>query len=200
MGLNWLFRDHASVRSLLARHAGRTVDFRAPPLASVLTIQQDGTWEPSDPSVKADVCVVIDTRALWASGWRPGRPLPERDGLVHVSGDVAIAQTLSTLAKSWRPDLEDLLAQHIGDIPARQLAQVANRLAGGLTRSTGRLAQNFAEYVSHEAALVVARPSLVSLTQRVSRLDHRLGSLEAGVQAVSERLERLGQPDGTRVS
>lgn len=195
MALNLLFKDHTAVRGHFARHAGRSVALRADPLAVCLTITQEGQWAPSETGIEPDVHVTVDTRQLWACGWMPGQPLPQAEGLVHVAGDAAMAQTLAMVTTSWRPDLEDLLAQRLGDIPARHIAGAANHAAGALTESARRVAQNAAEYLSYETGWLVPRPALLALTQRLAELQHRLDVVSASSNAVARRLDRVRLAD-----
>lgn len=197
MVLNRLFERQPTLLTLLGTHAGRTFVWRAAPVEAAMTIGHDGRLSVADPAVVPDVVLTIDTVKLWADGWRPGQPLPERAGIVHVSGDAALAQTLSTLAKSWRPDVEDLLAQYVGDVAAVQLVAGAKRLVGLASQFVSRSSQNLAEYATHETHLLTARESLQEHTQEVARLNQDLDRLEERVREFDERLRGFdagGQP------
>lgn len=173
-------------RELLGVHAGRTFEIDARPIKAKLTIGHDGLLSPSDDSVLAQVHLRLDTEALWTLGWRPGLPLPKQAGVLFVSGDVAMAQTLSTLAEHWRPDLEDLLAQKIGDIAARQVARGAQSLFSTVWRSSQRLAENLVEYATHETEVLASEAGMSALSTKQQQLIGRLESL-------GERLARLEQ-------
>ena len=178
-------------RLLLAAHTGNTFEIRALPVTAKLMIGQEGTLTPSNDHAPAQVCLTVDTQALWASGWRPGQPMPDQAGILFISGDAAMAQTLSTLAKHWRPDLEDLLAQKIGDIAARQIVRGVQGFFSAIRLSTSRLAENMAEYATHEtqtlpsmSQFVVSGAQQAALTQRLAILDERLAHLEGRVNQV----------------
>jgi len=64
---------------------------------------------------------------------------------------VALAQTLSGLAASWRLDPEDMLSQIVGDVAAVQLVSGAKRLTALATEFVSRTSENLAEYAAHEA-------------------------------------------------
>ena len=190
--MNAVLQQQTAARDLLAQHPGQTFELQAAPVSASLTIDQTGLFAPADPIVKADVLVVVDTRQLWAIGWRPGKPFPERSGLVHVSGDAAFAKTLALLAKHCRPDLEDLLAQRIGDIPARQLTMAFQRLAGVMVESADRMAANLAEYITHEAQVLPSYPALISHASQLRDLKGALDLLEVRTKSLEARIERLG--------
>jgi len=190
--LNRLLTQNDQARLLLAAHSGHAFEIQAPPISANLMIGQEGTLSPNEVDAPAQVCLTVDTQALWAAGWRPGQPMPDQSGVLHISGDAAMAQTLSTLAKHWRPDLEDLLAQKIGDIAARQVTRGVQGLFGAFKRSTSRLAENMAEYATHETQalptmtqFIVGASQQTTLTQRLARLDERLAKLEGRVTQVA---------------
>lgn len=158
-----------------------------------MTIGHDGRLSLADPAVVPDVVLTIDTAKLWAEGWRPGQPLPERSGVVHVSGDAALAQTLSVLAKSWRPDVEDLLSQYVGDVAAVQLVAGAKRLVAFASQFVSRSGQNLAEYVTHEANLLAARPSLQDYAQQAEDLNQALDALQERLRQLDVRLGAFGR-------
>jgi len=190
--MNTVLQQQSAARDLLAQHPGHTFELRADPVSASLTIDQTGLLTPADPIVKADVLVVIDTRQLWAIGWRPGKPFPERSGLVHVSGDASFAKTLAVLAKHCRPDLEDFLAQRIGDIPARHLTVAFQRLAGVMVESADRMVENLAEYITHEAQVLPSYPALVSHASQLRDLKGTLDLLGVRTKSLEDRIERLG--------
>lgn len=156
-----------------------------------MTIGHDGRLSPADAAVLPDVTLTIDTARLWAAGWRPGQPFPERAGLVHVSGDAAMAQTLSTLAKSWRPDLEDLLSQYVGDVAAVQLVSTAKRLTSLAGQFVARSTQNVAEYAAHEAQWLVSRPLFREHAEQLQGVNLEISALQQRLEALGAHIERL---------
>lgn len=195
MALNATLQQQTAARELLVQHVGQTFELRAEPVSASLTISDGGLLSPADPTVKADVLVIIDTRELWAGGWRPGQPFPERSGLVHVSGDAAFAKTLALLAKHCRPDLEDFLAQRIGDIPARQITMAFQRLTGFLVESADRVAGNLAEYITHEAQVLPSQQAFNSHTKQLKDLEILLGRLSTRAKSLDDRIGYLGHKD-----
>lgn len=186
--LNQLFAREPAFFELLAPHAGQTFRLVANPIDSSMTIAHDGKLTVADAAVVPDVTLTIDTKTLLASGWRPGQALPERAGMVQVSGDVALAQTLSTLASSWRLDPEDLIAPVVGDVAAVQLVAGVKRFAGLAVQFVSRTSQNLAEYAIHERPLLASQGSRQVLDDDLRRLQSQLTGSEARLEALAARL------------
>lgn len=189
--LNRLLADNDQARALLAQHVGCTFEIQARPIQAKLTIESDGKLRPADPLIASQVCLTLNTAALIKLGWRPGQPFPDQPGLLHVSGDVAMAQTLSTLAKHWRPDLEDLLAQRIGDVAARQVLRGAKGLLSTVWRSSQRLAENMAEYATHETQMITGTAAFDAFKADRAVLSTKVSSLEDRLQQLQKRLDRM---------
>ncbi len=188
--LNRLLAQNDKVCALLAQHTGCTFEIKAPPIQAKLTIETDGKLSPADEHVASQVCLTLNTAALIKLGWRPGQPFPEQPGLLHVSGDVAMAQTLSMLAKHWRPDLEDLLAQRIGDLAARQVLRGAQSLLSTVWRSSQHLVENVAEYATHETQTITGTAAFVTFKADRMALSAKVSTLEERLQRLQHRLDR----------
>jgi ubiquinone biosynthesis accessory factor UbiJ len=189
--LNRLLADSDAARGLLAAHQGRTFHIQAKPLDLTLSIKADGVLMAVPRDATPDVRVLIDTAQLWEAGWRPGQAFPMRSGFVHVTGDAAMAQTLSTLAQHWRPDVEDLLAQRIGDVAARQVIRTARSVFGGMATAAQRLAENLAEYASHETEFLTATVHVKTLASQMAQARTRTESLDKRAQVLASRLIEL---------
>ncbi len=194
--LNKCLAREPAVFELLAPHSGQTFRLKAAPLDTAMTISHDGRLASADAAVVPDVTLTIDTEALWSSGWRPGQALPERPGLIQVSGDVALAQTLSGLAASWRLDPEDMLSQVVGDVAAVQLVSGAKRLTALATEFVSRTSENLAEYAAHEAHWVASQGSQQMLVDDLAQLQHRLDASAARLDALAARVSEYESARG----
>ena len=77
------------------------------------------------------------------------------------------------------------MAQRIGDVAARQVLRGAKSLLSTVWRSSQHLAENVAEYATHEtqtitgtAAFDAFKADRVSLSEKVSALEERLLQLQ----------------------
>ncbi len=195
--INRFFRQQPAVAELLSKHSGQSFRLVAKPVDATMTISHDGYLSPADKAIAPDVVLTVNGTSLLRTGWRPGQPLPEGPGFVHISGDAALAQTLSMLANSWRPDLEDLLAGYVGDIAARQLISRVQGVSRALVQSTTRFAQNVAEYAAYESDELVAQPELLSHHEANSDLSRRLNGLKDRVKHLEARSHALSCAAGS---
>ncbi len=188
--LNRMLARQPSLLTKLSAHAGRTVRVRAAPADAAFTIDFDGSLRAADPVVQPDVVLTIDTAKLWAEGWRPGQVVTEQAGVVHISGDVAVAQTLSAISRAWRFDVEDWLAQYVGDVAAVQLVNGAKQFSAMTAQFASRTSENVAEYLSHETPVLTARTALLGHSELIAQLRQRLAALDTQVQRLEVRLAR----------
>lgn len=191
--LNALLAREPWASARLVRHAGKTVRFALGNFSLSLTITSDGLVDVADPAVVADVTLSgVPERFNLASllpGMRAGGARPDAAELTHISGDAALAQVVADLARDLRWDVEDELAQRIGDVPAARLLGGARRLNDFVRTAALRLAQNISEYLAEERPVLTGRPALAqwcldldqlgtdtdALARRLSALDARLG-------------------------
>jgi ubiquinone biosynthesis accessory factor UbiJ len=118
-----------------------------------------------------------------------------RGGGVRIEGDAEIAQTFRDLLRHAQPDVEEELARVIGDVAARNLANLARGFLE-FGRKAGRsLAGNVSEYLQEEGrdlpTPTEAEEFLAGvdrLRDDVERFDARLARLES----------RSGAPTGRR--
>jgi len=193
--LNALLSREAWARERLARHAGKTVRLALGGLALSLTVASDGTLQAADPAVQPDVTLTVIPERITLDRLRPGPQAHDAFAeMTHISGDAALAQVVSDLARHLRPDFEDMLAERVGDIAALRLAGGTRAAAQGLREAADRLAGNLAEYLSEESRLLAGRPALAAMAAdlaaeqaRLEALHARAARLEGGMRASSPR-------------
>jgi len=111
--------------------------------------------------------------------------------VTRVTGDAGLAQTLSGLLQTLRPDIEDLLAERVGDIPARNLVQAVKSLQQGVMQSGQRAAENVAEYLSHETAVLTPHVVLKEFSASLQKLVLRLQQLQSQQQQLDQRIKQI---------
>jgi len=196
---NRLMARHKAVQDLLAVHSGRTFAVRVGTMSAFLTIGHDGSLSLADSRIKADVELALDLGLLLRSGWRPPSPVPEIPGLIHVSGDAAMAQTLSTVAKHWRPELEDVLAEKVGDVAAMQITHGLRSLVKNTATAAEKFVQNLTEFMAYETQSLTPVPVIRSFVirlndhqQNLEKVSDTLAGLDARLQAL-ERKARMAR-------
>ncbi len=175
----------------LARFAGKTIRIALGGFAVTLTIDAEGHLTQSDAAVVPDVVLEIIAEKLTAARLFSPQSSGDMAELINISGQAALAQVVSDLARDLRPDPEDALAQILGDIPAKKLMRSARDLGQTLRNFSHGLAHNAAEYLAEETDTLTGRPALAMHHRRQDPLDGRLGALSDRYASLAARLDRL---------
>lgn len=195
-GFNLLATQQPWAAERLARHAGKTIRIGMAGIAVTLTIDGEGRLEQSDRAVVPDVVLDIDPEKFNLSRFLDSSDRQDVAELVHITGQAALAQVVSDLARDLRPDPEDALARLLGDLPARQIVQGITGLFNTLARSSQSFARNTAEYLSEETGALLGRPALRMFDTRRDRAIKRIDDLDARYATLISRLQRLEQQKG----
>ncbi|TEA78301.1 ubiquinone biosynthesis accessory factor UbiJ [Allopusillimonas ginsengisoli] len=182
--LNALLRREDWARERLGRHAGKSIRFLAGPFNVNLAIQAEGLFGASDPAIVPDVTLTLPADRVSSLP----RILRSRDpanlaDILHVEGDAGLAHVVSDLARDLRWDPEDDLARVVGDVAASRLMDGGRQAVAGLRQAATRVADNTAEYLTEESAMMAARPAFDDVSARLVQLGQRLNGLEARVAA-----------------
>ncbi len=188
---NLLARQQPWAAQRLAVHAGQTLRVRLGGFQLTFTIGHDGTLVAAESAVVPDVVLELVAEKLSLTALLAHDARPDIAQWVHVTGQAALAQVVSDLARDLRPDPEDALAQWLGDVPARRLVKGAQGMLAGAQSFALGLAENLAEYLSEETNTLVATPALAGLTQERERSLLQLEQLEQRHAALQARLSRL---------
>lgn len=190
---NALLRREAWARERLVRHAGKTVRLTVGAMNAAVTFTSEGQAVGADPAVVPDVVVTLAPQKLTLAALLSLRD--SRDGaaimdITHISGDAGLAQVVGELARHLRLDVEDELAQKIGDVPAARLTQAARSLVSGTRASGQRLAANVAEYLSEERHLLVGRPLFDTHREELAQTAAAVDALDARLKTLALRAKR----------
>jgi len=191
--LNALIAREPWARERLQRHAGKTVRWVWSGLNADITLTEDGLLAAG--AGEADVTLTVLSERITLDRLRAGAAsatglTDSLTDLLHIAGDAALAQTVAELAQHLRPDLQDLLAERVGDVAAVRITRALQGLRDAVRTGGARLAGNVAEYLSEEAGMLAARPALADARAALDELDARINALTARVAA----LPALPQP------
>lgn len=178
--LNALLVRESWARERLRPHAGKPVRLDVGGFELALQISSGGNVHlhaDATPAVKVTVARGDIGRLL-------SRDPRQRMQAVHIEGEAALTHVVSELARDLRWDVEDELAQLLGDLPASLLISRLRQVLLVAQDSGTRLAQNATEYATYEAHLLVNRDQLAGLQADIQRLD-------ADIDACAERLANL---------
>jgi ubiquinone biosynthesis protein UbiJ len=188
LALNHLLEAEPAARERLAPFAGQLVELRAPPLpALTFAILPGGRVEGKMRAGGAEPSLVVTLKPGFLAALAKGEDHLMR--AIEVSGDSRLAAEAMWLARHLRevtPDIaEEDLSRLVGDVAARRLAQGARDLFAWQSDVLARLAESFADYVTEENRMVMARAEHESFAAAVSRL-------RDAVERLEKRIGRLG--------
>lgn len=106
---------------------------------------------------------------------------------VSVEGDIALAQTLSQIARQLDFDWEELLAQHMGDIAAHQIGQTLRWGANFLGAFARKALHDGRRFLVSEQPMLVEKPMFNRFSDDVHQLRQDYDRLEARVARLAQR-------------
>ena len=175
----------------LARHAGKTLRIALGGFAVTMTIESDGRLTRADSAVVPDVVLEIIAEQLTFERLFSKKSSLDVAELINISGQAALAQLVSDLARDLRLEPEDALASLIGDVPASKLMWTAQNLILTFQGFSRGLAHNTAEYLAEETNALTGQPVFAMHAQRVVSLSARAQALSNRHASLCARLERL---------
>jgi len=198
LALNTLTRQQAWAAQRLSQHAGKTVCISIAGFKLSWSIQADGQLTQAQASAQPDVTLDILVEKLNPFVFLGQGPRQDMAEYVHVSGQAALAQVVSDLARDCRPDPEDALSQWLGDVPARRVVRGARQALSAVQTLGESLAQNIAEYLSEETDVLVGKPAMLTQRSVQSQLLASLERLEHRQTYLHSRLQQLERSRGAK--
>ena len=178
--INHLLAQEAWARATLGLHAGKEALIDTGAVQLRMRVTRDGMVEPGSELLPATVTIRVKLSDLPLI-------LQNRDrafSYVKIEGDAEFANTISQLAKGLRWEAEHDLEKLFGPIAATRLADGARTAASGVAASGKKFAENVAEFLLEERAVLV-RPS------QVGDMGDEITRLRDDVERAAKRLEKL---------
>lgn len=101
---------------------------------------------------------------------------------ISISGNAHLAQTLQQAMSALNIDWEGLLAEHIGDLAARQAGTLFDKLKHFAQRFTSTALSDTADYLVDEQELLPSKPEVEQFYKNVTTLRYDTDRLEARVR------------------
>jgi ubiquinone biosynthesis protein UbiJ len=181
--LNHLLTREAWATERLKPHAGEHFRIEAGPLALALGIDSEGLLVGDAPVTEPAVVIRLDDSAVAAAASGPEALF----AAARLTGSARLAETLAFVYRNLRWDYEADLADALGDIPARRVAQALRTGFAWQRDAVARVGGNLAEYVTEESGLVTPAREVSAFVSAVdvirddvARLDKRIARLAAG--------------------
>ena len=108
-----------------------------------------------------------------------------------MHGDIALATRLQRIVTRMDVDLEEALAQRIGDIPAHELSRGLRGLGDWMRAAGTALLTDVSEYLRYEAG---ATP----VAEDVERFSNAVDAIRDDVERLEARVARLERQPGRR--
>lgn len=179
--INHLLAQEGWARDALRLHAGKEAVIDASTLAVRLRVTADGMVEASTAETPANVTIRLKLADLPLMAQNRDRAF----SYVKIEGDAEFANTISQLSKGLRWEAEHDLQRFIGPMAANRVAGGARNLFDAALVTQRKLAENVAEFLTEEQAVLV-RPAMVEefgsdisrLRDDVERTAKRIAKLE----------------------
>lgn len=186
--LNRNLRSSPRARELAAELAGRRVALAVDGMRVRFVLASDG----QQLALSRDDAIVCDAEIagspvnlLALARGHPEAVIRRKD--VRITGDAEIAQRFRELGLLLRPDIEESLAQVLGDGPAHRVGLVAAEALSWMRGTARTAARNLGEYFAHERGDLVPRAEGETFYAEVDRTREALDRLEARVQLLETR-------------
>ncbi len=113
-----------------------------------------------------------------------------RSSPVTINGDAEIAEGFQELLRAARPELEEELSRHIGDVAAHQVGNVIRGVTGWGRKTAATFAANVGEYLQEEGRDLVTRTEMDEFLREVDEQRESADRLEARVTQLAGRSKR----------
>lgn len=180
--INHLLAQEGWARASLGLHAGKEALIDTGAVQLRMRVTRDGMVEPGSEETPATVTIRVKLSDVPLI-------LQNRDrafSYVKIEGDAEFANTISQLSKGLRWEAEHDLEKLFGPIAATRLADGARNAASGVAATGKKFAENVAEFLLEERAVLI-RPS------QVSDFADDITRLRDDVERAAKRMEKLEQ-------
>ena len=183
--LNHLLESETWARERLAPFAGEALELRAPPLPALrFVIAADGRLSAAGagPENEAGSPLVITLRPGALAAAAKGEEYLLR--AIQVEGNAGLASEVMFLFRHLRWDVEEELANVLGDAAAHRVAGMVRGALAWHADAAQRIAEAMVEYATEERPMLVQRAELKDSAALLARL-------RDGLERLEKRIDRL---------
>ena len=176
-------------RQSLARLSGRVVDLEVIGVGMLrLRIDDERIRvEGLDDTLDADVTIRGAPLSLLRFVFAANRETLILREEVSVRGDIALATQLQQLLARMDIDVEEAIAQHLGDIAAHEFVRSMRGLGRWMRTTGAALLADASEYLRYEAALAARAEDVERFAQAVDGIRDDVERLEARIARLERR-------------
>jgi len=183
------FKNSGAARADLAKLQGKVIrlELIGLPLTLHFLAQDAKMTVASDYHGDAQVTMRVPAASLVASALkRDPEAVPKG---MQMSGEAETAQVFSRLLRNADLDWEELLAERIGDVAARQVGNAVRGLMQWSRDSGTRLGQDLADYLHYESRDLPPRHEVQGFVSEVDRLRDDAERLGARLKRAEARIK-----------
>lgn len=186
--LNRNIQEMTPARELCAELAGTVAAVRVSntALAMYFTFDHDSVTLSSNSEQEPDVAISGSLITLARVAGSGGDEQAIRDGSLELVGDAHKAQAFQKLLSYAKPDLEEELANIIGDSAAHGIGQFARGVRNWAKQARSTMGGNVKEYLQEESRDVPSR-------YETDRFTEEVGKLRDDVERLAARIDRLAE-------
>jgi ubiquinone biosynthesis protein UbiJ len=129
--------------------------------------------EPVDLTIKCTPSALLDLAQHKRAGSQ-----------IEISGNAHLAQTLQQILSELKIDWEGLLAEHLGDLAAKQVSSFFDKFKVLTTRFVKTSLADTADYLVDERGLLPAQSEVDAFYSQVKDLRYATDRLEARIRAL----------------
>jgi ubiquinone biosynthesis accessory factor UbiJ len=177
--------------ALAARLDGRSLQVEVDAVMRIRAVLHHGRLSLlAGEDAHTDALIQGSPAALWQMlNAGRGGARPATGGGVQIRGDAEIANLFRELLGAARPDLEEELSRHIGELPARGLARFARSVGSWAQRARRTAGENVAEYLQEEGRDLVNRTEAEEFLQGVDQVRESADRVDARLARLEQRLK-----------
>ncbi len=105
-------------------------------------------------------------------------------GELQISGNIELGQQFQRIVRGLDIDAEEMVAQRLGDVPARQLGNIFRAARDGIAHAGATFERDAVEYLQEEASVLAKREQVAAFLSGVDRA-------RADVDRLEQRIKRL---------
>jgi ubiquinone biosynthesis accessory factor UbiJ len=110
-----------------------------------------------------------------------------RSSPVTIHGDAEIAEGFQELLRVARPELEEELSRHVGDVAAHQIGNMIRGITGWGRNAAATFAANVGEYLQEEGRDLVTRTEMDEFLHEIDEQREAADRLEARLARLARR-------------
>lgn len=182
-------RGSSAARADIAKLQGKVIRLELIGLPLTLYfLPEDGkVTVASDYHGEAQVTVRVPAASLVATALkRDPEAVPKG---MQMNGEAETAQVFSRLLRNADLDWEELLAQRVGDVAARQIGNAVRGFMGWSRDAGSRLGQDVADYLHYESRDLPPRHEVQGFVSGVDRLRDDAERLNARLKRAATRIK-----------